>query len=152
MIAASDHRNPCPQSCWLSSSHFALLATHKPAWFRCGIFVAKLHTASSYLHSQPDGTVCETSALPAASTAYVLGLLTRKSFHFVLASPCHHSGSKRILSASAASCLSAPHSAFNLGCHVTRGTHSDAVPGHSGVWARARQRVDITQLSSTIDV
>ena len=104
MTAASDQRNPCPQSCWLSSDHLTLLAANKSDWFRDGIFVAKFHTSSSYIHFQPNGCVSETCTLLPARAPCVLGLMTRKSFHFVLARPCPYSNSQRVSSSVGSSC------------------------------------------------
>ena len=104
MTAASDQRNPCPQSCWLSSDHLTLLAANKSDWFCDGIFVAKFHTSSSYIHFQPNGCVSETCTLLPARAPCVLGLMTRKSFHFVLARPCPYSNSQRVSSSVGSSC------------------------------------------------
>ena len=119
MTAASDQRNPCPQSCWLSSDHLTLLAANKSDWFRDGIFVAKFHTSSSYIHFQPNGCVSETCTLLPARAPCVLGLMTRKSFHFVLARPCPYSNSQRVSSSVGSSCGSVASSIVRAGSVAT---------------------------------
>lgn len=83
MIAASDPQNPCDASCWLSGKHISLLAASEPVWFPGGIYVVKLDCLAPYLHFGPDASVEPVFLLP--PRACVLGLLTRKSFHFLLA-------------------------------------------------------------------